>query len=324
MIATFLRSSMLTCHSLCEHKFLIEWGLGIKGPTSKSAAVGNTVHKLMELLARQKLCQQNNEASFKDDLLGDISVAECQPFYLLDKILEKETDMSDTDKKDCIKQVKTALTSFGGIYDPRNCNVVAAEHPFDHVIKKPWAKYKFDTPNGALEGQLMLRGTIDLIIQHDKDTYELRDYKTGRVWDWGKNKEKNEDTLYKDPQLMLYYYAACHAFPKIKNILFTIYFTKYDKPFLIAFDRSNLPEIEAMLEASYKKIVSNVKPKLNISFRCRFCHFSKANYKDSGKTICEFFRDEVKNKGLQETMNKHAKWDTISHYGVGGNHDYRQ
>lgn len=324
MICTFLRSSMLTTYALCQHKSFIEYNLGIKPPTSKSATVGNVVHKVMELLARRKLAIQNNEKSFNDDLLGIINIDDCQPMHIISLVLDKEKDMSETDKKDCIKQVKTGITSHNGIYDPRNCEIVAVEHPFDYVIDKPWAKYSFDAPGGKIEGQLMLRGTIDLVIKHDDETYELRDYKTGRVWDWAKNQTKDEKSLYNDIQLNLYYYAACQTFPNIKNILFTIYFIKYDQPFLIAFDRSDLPKIENMLAARYKEIVNNLKPKLNISFRCKFCHFSKVDYEESGQTICQFFKDQVIERGIQKTMNEFGKWESISHYGVGGNHDYRQ
>lgn len=315
---------MLSSYSLCEHKGFIEYNLGIKGPINKSAAVGNAVHKLMELLARQKLAQQNGEDSFGDDLLGKIGVSDCQPMHLLSQVLDKETNMSDDDKKDCTKQVRTAITAHGGIYDPRNCNIVAAEHPFDYTINKPWAKYNFDSPKGKIEGQLMLRGTIDLVIKHDDETYELRDYKTGRVWDWANNKAKNEKSLYNDVQLNLYYYAACQVFPDIKNILFTIYFIKYNQPFLIVFDRSDLPRIENMLAARYKEIVNNIRPKLNISFRCRFCPFSKMHYEESGQTICEYFRDQVVEQGFQKTMDEYAKWESISDYGMGGNKDYRK
>ncbi len=326
MIMTFIRSSMLGCYDLCQHKFFIEYGIGIKGGENRSATIGNIVHKVLELLAKRKLAEQNGYAIFEDDLLGTVYSAQCEPFHLTELIFSCMGEgLIESDHKECIDLVKKAITFNNGTYDPRNCNIIQPECSFDFEIKKPWAKYSYETPKGQLEGYLSLKGTVDLVIKHDENTYEIRDYKTGRKWDWAKNKEKTEESLQQDQQLRLYHYAACHIFPDIETILFTIYFIRSQEPFLISFDRKDLPETEKFLEKKYKQILANEKPRLIApSFKCRFCQFSKNEYKDSGQTTCEFFRDKIKEDGYKETMNTFADWDHVDSYGYGGGKGFRE
>lgn len=316
---------MVSAYDLCAHRAFIEYNIGIKQPYNPASMKGTIVHKVMEVLAQSKLCQQNNKTCFEDDMLGTISLDKIQPISILSRVFEKykeetpELNLDEVFYKETSSLVKKAITYSNGEYDPRNLDIVAVEHPFDMIIKKPWAKYKYETPQGIMEGQLALKGTIDLVIKHDDNTYEIRDYKTsGRAWDWAKNSEKNDQNIYKDFQIMLYYYAACNAFPKIKNILFTIYFINVDKPFLITFDRTDLPMIENVIKEKFLKMVKDTKPKLNISFRCRFCPFSKDIQKGTKQTVCEFFRDRINKDGFEKTMATHARWDQINRYGSGG------
>ena len=326
MIVTFIRSSMVGSYNLCQHRSFIEYNIGIKQPYNMASMKGTIVHKVMEVLAQSKLCQQNNNTSFDDDMLGLVTINEVQPISILQRVFEQyKVDNPDLDfftedlYKETSRLVKKAINYNDGEFDPRKLNIVSVEHPFDMIVNKPWAKYSYESPEGVVEGQLAIKGTIDLVIKHDDNTYEIRDYKTSaRAWDWAKNAEKNDQNIYKDFQIMLYYYAACHAFPKVKNILFTLYFINVDKPFLITFDRTDLPAIEKAIRSKFEEMVSNKKPKLNISFRCRFCPFSKDNVKGTNQTTCEFFRDRIREDGFDRTMAEHARWDQISRYGSGG------
>jgi hypothetical protein len=65
-------------------------------------------------------------------------------------------------------------------------------------------------------------------------------------------------------------------------------------------------------------MVADKKPKLNISFRCKFCPFSKDIQKGTKKTVCEYFRDRIKNDGFDRTMIEEANWGAINRYGSGG------
>jgi ATP-dependent helicase/DNAse subunit B len=316
---------MVGSYDLCAHRSFIEYNIGIKQPYNAASMKGTIVHKVMEILAQSKLCQQDGDVGFDDEMLGEVYVDEIQPISILSRVFEKyqeenpQMDLDEAMYKETSRLVKKAIAYSGGEYDPRNLDIVAVEHPFDMVINKPWAKYSYESPAGIVEGQLALKGTIDLVIKHDDNTYEIRDYKTSaRAWDWAKNSEKTDENIYKDFQIMLYYYAACHAFPKIKNILFTIYFINVDKPMLITFDRTDLPMIENVIRKKFETMVADKKPKLNVSFRCKFCPFSKDIQKGTKKTVCEFFRDEIKTIGFDRTMAEHARWDQIGRYGSGG------
>ena len=81
------------------------------------------------------------------------------------------------------------------MFDPRNRNILYPEQQFDIVINKPWAKYSYDTKDGKLEGNLAIKGTIDLITQPNKDTLEIVDWKTGRRLNWATGEEKTQEKL---------------------------------------------------------------------------------------------------------------------------------
>jgi len=70
-----------------------------------------------------------------------------------------------------------ALEHQNRAYDPRFRTIHAPESKFDIEIKRPWAKYKYLVGDQTLEGNLFIKGTIDLITEIDKDTLEVVDWK---------------------------------------------------------------------------------------------------------------------------------------------------
>ena len=137
------------------------------------------------------------------------------------------------------------------MFDPRNRNILCPEQHFDFEIKKPWAQYSYDTPEGKLEGYLALKGTIDLITLVNDNTIEVIDWKTGKRLDWATGQEKTLEKLQNDPQLRIYYYAISHLYPHIKNVIFSIYFINDGGPFSICFDKSDLAKTEDMLRQKF-------------------------------------------------------------------------
>lgn len=183
MIITYFRSSSYNAHSMCEQQYFSEYVLGIRGPSGQKAVKGTVTHKVLEILAVIKKAQQDNINEINDDIVGKINVNK----YNLNTIIEKtykyyenaesHHKWSIKDYKDCHSWVMKAITDYGAKFDPRNQDIVLPEQHFDIVINKPWAKYSYDTSNGKLEGNLAIKGTIDLITKVDDNTLEIVDYK---------------------------------------------------------------------------------------------------------------------------------------------------
>lgn len=183
MIITYLRSSSYGTHCMCEQQYFIEYVLGYKSPSNKKADKGTICHKVLEILANIKLCDQYQSTSFVDDILGSISVKK----YDLDHIIEqvygyysgqfKHHQWESKDLKDCHKWVYKALSDHNGAFDPRSRLIVQPEQHFDIVIDKPWADYEYETKDGLLKGKLAIKGTIDLITKVNDNTLEVIDWK---------------------------------------------------------------------------------------------------------------------------------------------------
>ena len=99
------------------------------------------------------------------------------------------------------------------MFDPRNQNIFSTEQFFDIEIKKPWAKYDYKIGTKRIQGYLAIKGTVDVIIKHDENYYEILDYKTGKRINWATGQEKTPEALQKDTQLLLYYYALKNMYP---------------------------------------------------------------------------------------------------------------
>ena len=99
-----------------------------------------------------------------------------------------------------------------GQFDPRKRDIVDTEPQFDIAMDEPWAKFKYKMPNGEeAEGQLAIKGTIDLVTKVADDTIEVVD---GRPDDdqLGNRRRKTYEKL-QDPQLLLYNYAISKLYP---------------------------------------------------------------------------------------------------------------
>ena len=186
---------------MCPMQYFIEYNLGHRSPSNKKADKGTICHKVFEILAFIKLNKQNNNRYFKDDIIGDVDITNYELNDIIEKVYHFYTSQfthhqwTDRDFKDCDKWVYKALEYGDGMFDPRNREIVEPEQHFDITIDKPWAKYKYETKDGPLEGQLSIKGTIDLITKVNDDTFEVIDWKTGRRLDWATGQEKTLEKL---------------------------------------------------------------------------------------------------------------------------------
>jgi hypothetical protein len=168
---------------MCEQQYFIEYVLGWRGPSNQKADKGTIVHKVLEILAFIKHGLQNDQTIITDDIVGDINIHKYDLIKIFDQVYHHYITHSphhiwkEKDKKDCLAWVNKTIEFNNGMFDPRNRTIVCPEQHFDFIIDKPWAKYSYDTPDGKLEGQLALKGTIDLITKVDDNFLEIIDWK---------------------------------------------------------------------------------------------------------------------------------------------------
>ena len=310
MIVTYFRSSSYNTHSLCEQQYFLEYVLGWRGVSGLKASKGTVVHKVLEILAIIKQSQQDDTNPVVDDIVGSINIES----YNLDDIIKKVYDYYSTaeafhkwspkDYKDCRDWVYKAIEFNNGMFDPRNRHILCPEQHFDIEIKKPWSAYSYDTPEGKLEGNLAIKGTIDLITLVNDNTIEIIDWKTGRRLDWATGKEKTQGKLQVDPQLRIYYYAISHLYPHIENIIFSIYFINDGGPFSVCFDKSDLSKTEDMLREKFQIVKNSRKPQLHKSWMCtKLCHFGKTTFDNTHiDPHVEYRENQV--CGIGSTMTK--------------------
>lgn len=323
---------------MCEQQYFFEYVLGLRGPSNKKADKGTICHKVLEILAGIKLATQNKEKYYDDDILGQIDIKKYDLKKITDQIYDyyttqfKHHEWELKDLKDCHKWVDKALKDHNGSFDPRNRDIVQPEQHFDIVIDKPWAKYKYNTKDGILEGNLAIKGTIDLITKVNDSTLEIVDWKTGRRLDWATGEEKTLAKLQNDPQLRIYHYAVSMLYPDIDHIIVSINFINDGGAFSICYDRSDLGYTENMIRKKFDAIKNAKVPKLNKTWKCtKLCHFGKTTFEntninplieyrdgqtcsiDSYMTKCEQVKHDIALKGIDRVVDEY----TVPGYSVG-------
>lgn len=327
MYVTYLRSSSIGAYSFCEMKYFFSYVLGFREKSNKKAAKGTITHKALELLARKKLALQNGESNVVDDetetkwamnkLTPDVAIKYAWDHYVTGP--EAHHKWEDADLNDCRNWMYKVVDS---PYSPMGLNVYKPECYFDYEIPYDWANYSYELDNGeVIEGRLAIKGTVDLILLNPRmeGVYELIDWKTGARKDWGTGKIKDEVSLMKDPQLLLYYYALRKAIlPKAKQVIITINFINDGGDYPLLFDDSHLHLAENMLKSKFLEIKGNRRPRCVDDWRCtRLCEFGKTKG-HSGKTLCQEMREEIVQLGIDKCAQKYGDLSKLSSYGAGG------
>ena len=332
MIVLSLRSSSIGSYSLCEQSYFLNYGLGIPNvPHNNKATKGNCVHKALELLARRKLAEQEMRAEFTDEeiektfLVNDLSI---------ERAIEEGYDhysadtahlypWSQTDFDDVEKWTHTALQFNGGLFNPLKRHVIWPERYFEIELPHKWARYDYEMPDGSrLRGQLVLRGTIDLVCGIDgfPGAVELVDWKTGQRKDWKTGLEKDWATLRDDHQLRLYHYVLTKLLPD-KDIVVTIVFIRDGGPFTLGYGPRDLPGTERMLRDTFESIRDNREPALKTDswFWCsKVCHYGRTLQPGSKKSICKFMRDELQQIGMDRMFERYGDLKMMRDYTGGG------
>tara|TARA_Y100000590_G_scaffold454636_1_gene601791 strand:+ start:410 stop:1369 length:960 start_codon:yes stop_codon:yes gene_type:complete len=306
-------------------QYFITYTLGHQSTSGKKAQLGTIVHKVMEVLAGcEHLIQRKKKMLLEDDALGDIKFTKKKlaSDEFVNDILKKSYDWytencthkyTPKDYKFCEELTWEAINYNGGLFDPRNRNIVAAEPHFDIVIEEDWAKYEHTLPNGEkIEGQLAIKGTIDLVTEVEDGIIEVVDWKTGRRLDWATGEEKTYEKLCSDPQLLLYNYAISKLFPDYKQSIMTIFYIRDGGPFSMCFDKKDEAKFLEMLKRRFQQICRNNTPKpMSYSrnhWKCtKLCHFYKNKWPGTNKNMCIYIEEHLKKHGMDETVKSCTK-----------------
>lgn len=321
LIAFYFRSSSLDAYLHCQHRFFLNYNLGIEFDAGDKAKMGTIVHKAMELMGRKQLCRQNGEASFTDEDLGKTFLAdEMNTTLALDLAWAQYSpsldDPSPTNYKFCAKQIVNIYTWNNGAFTPEKRDIVALETFFD--LELPWATYDYELQGEKFQGNVHLRGTIDCVTRLPDGTLEVIDYKTGTRKDLKSDKVLGYDELKNKIQTRVYHYALSRVF-NLTDLMFTYAWTRDGGPITLFLTKEDLEESEEVLRRLWVEIQHNDKPKLFKNWFCRYvCPYAKHSHEKSGLSLCEHYEREVYRIGALETIKRDANLDKTTRYGSAG------
>lgn len=325
MIICYLRSSSISTWNLCTHKYWLNYVLGIRHPSGKSAAVGNVTHKALELLALGKLATQNGKNTFKEEEFNSELPSDLDPEVAI-KIsfdyyseLENHLVWENKDFNAARKYMWNHLNFRDGIYDPRKRKIIAVEKFFDITINEPWSHYKYTLPNNEIvEGNLSVKGTIDLITEADDESLEIIDIKTGKVDTFPDGNKRTLDYVYNDFQFLLYQWVCRQLFPQYKYVSLSVFYSQFNIPFTTFYDNKDIDKTTDLIRNYFKEIKDNMQPTLNRGWWCKVCHYDKAKHENSQKSICEHYKNEIQYKKMDEIFIDRDAIKLIREYGSGG------
>ena len=319
MIVTYLSSSSINTGEMCEQKFFIEYVLKLKSEAHYKAVQGTIAHKVLEILALESIAKNKNESKFVDEDFGDFTVGKIDIEELTKKCFhhlkhENTTrDWNDDDIVTCFNSVKKAITVNNGAFDPRNLRVLHAEKFFDITIDEDWAKYEYKIGDITLKGQLAIKGVIDLVVDNN-GIIEIIDWKTGSTRiNWASGEEKNETTLDKDTQLLLYYYVAKKLFPDAVGYASTIVFINAGGAYTVDWQNKHDDAPLRVLKENFEQLKSVYVPSLlwqKDPSRKWFCN--KVCPWGQGK--CKEIHQDIVQIGMTNTLKKHGNLEKITSY----------
>lgn len=318
MYVTYLRSSSVSTFDYCNLQWMFQYLLGWPSTSGLKAAKGNAVHKALEILARQKLAQQEGKTGFvEEESKREFSIDEVTPELAMRVGYDHYSDpsrtihvWSDKDWRDCSKWLRNVLEWDGGTYDPRNRTIVAPELFFDITFDESWARYDYILPDGKqLTGQLSIKGTTDLLTEIAPGVFELIDWKTGARKNYQTDLQKEYGDFIKDFQFKLYHLALNSLFPD-KEIHITIFYARDGGPFSIPHDMFKGEDIKQDIRKQFERIRDNNTPQATRQrWKCSVCSF-----KDS----CPGIREELYQVGMEEIIKKYGNLSKLNNYGSGG------
>lgn len=303
-----LSKSAIECFNECEWKYYLQYIAGIRTPSNRSAVLGNMIHKVLEILALQKLRKKHTLNLRRNDYkyLTQISYNWFQ---------RKNPDIifKNGDLEFCLENIEKILKSR---YNPWKLKILAVEKYFEIKINKPG----FDYLNKQdIKDFLKINGYIDLVVEVDKNTIEVIDYKTGNYrTDWITGKKKELEDFQNDLQLRMYAYAVHEMYPKYQNIMTTVNYINVGGPFSVPMgDEDRIKTLDS-LRRSFRAIQLTKDPMRVIDdstrksqhFKCnKMCYFGTT--KVGSESLCKAYYKAYNDNGFRDLELKELHQVTI-------------
>ena len=230
-----LSPSSIKCYKQCKFKWCCNYHLKerIEFRRHYAASLGTHMHTVFEKIAREEFTKYNwlDWSLPEQPKLYDDAAVKCP----------HSNDIPGKVADDC-KRIFNLLFDRDPIFNP-----LEAGNP---IIKDGVEyKFEFDVPDTPAR----IKGFIDLLVELDKDTLEVFDYKTGSY-------AMNYDAARKDPQVLLYYLAVRHLFPQYKHVIVTLDYLQ-KKPVTIPLSDNCLPGVKQSLSKYWRLIKNDNDPR---------------------------------------------------------------
>lgn len=331
----YVRSSSYGAWENCQWKATLENFLGRKTGSNSAAAKGNVTHKALEILARQKLAEQNGQNEFIEQELGlTIKVGEAIIDRVVDLAFDYYNKLQPEHQWDklVLEEVRgwtyKALEYNGGMFNPQKREIVSVEQYFDFEIDEPWANYEYEIQGKVFKGKLSIKGTMDLVLKSvDGKGLEYLDFKTGKYHtDFATGEEKTHQTLFKDSQLRIYHLALSKLYPNESSFWMTLLYLNSGGPISDLFTKDRLVDSVQMLKDHFEE-VANCKIPTRIlgdrkqGWKCKqksICSWGVTLNPKTGQHWCNELYGELQQIGLDKFIQKFSKVENIGCYGAGG------
>lgn len=261
-----LSASSIKSWQQCEFKWMLNYHLKnrISLRENYAAHLGSHMHEIFEKIAKKELTKENwNEWSKQEQpKLYELAAEKYIKEILPDKV-----------NKDCI-ELFNCLFRRKPVYNP-------LENPFATIIGIE-KEFEFDL------GITRVKGFMDLVLEIDKETIEVVDYKTG-------NSKLNMNAAMKDVQVLLYHLAAQYLFPAYKYVLVTLDYLR-GAPVTVALQDKHDNSIRRILTSTWHQI--------------RNCK-SPDRIKDGDNWVCKYCCDRTK---CDEYWNLYLKCDNLNEF----------
>lgn len=242
---------------MCEFKFALEYHWGLQMPKGFAAEQGSLIHSVFEDFGRAIKAGKPRPTNWLDKVLAAYRGG-------LWKLSKKAPDRPK-DCENCEHCVKGScfitgqdITKFQGCPRDEFAECLELIHKVidDKGPNNPLNKKIIDIENRfnitVGEENVPVNGIIDVVTEHDAETVEIWDYKTGSF-------QMSYDECKTDPQLLMYHLAARNIYPQYKNILVTIFYLQ-DKPMTFAFSEKDERGTVMALVHYWHRIHNNVCP----------------------------------------------------------------
>jgi RecB family exonuclease len=285
--------SKIKAYKFCPFKYYIENHLKLKSK-SFAAEQGKLIHAILEEFGKakkEKIANAPIKSNWCEQILK--CYRETGIWTLSDKAMArgKECNKCNYNNNGICYVTNSPIDQFIGCpKDELNEAIYLVKKVIeDKSNKNPLKKKIIGTEHDfkiILDEKIPVTGIIDLIVELNKNTIEILDYKTGN---W---KQSYKECL-KDPQLLMYYWASRKMYKKYKNVFVTIYYLKHGQ-MTFSFEQEDEIGTENAIKKYWEIISNNQTPK-------RRCDCSGGvNYDYVCKNLCNI---DICNEEYEKFVN---------------------